>query len=100
VNKLELSKLLTLVSAFDSRTVGPDTVEAWYPIMEPIDAIAAADAVRAHFESSDKYLMPAHIIGLVKSKRRQLLPSDVSFYCEHHWPVGECVKCGEGYEAD
>ena len=96
MNKTEVAKLLTLVSAFDSRTVGIDTVEAWYPILEDVKVDEAVTVVRNHFATSTAYLMPAHITaGVEKLSGPKKLASDISFYCQHHWPVGECPKCGD-----
>jgi hypothetical protein len=95
VNKTEVAKLLTLVSAFDSRTVGIDTVEAWFPIMQGIDVDQAVTVVRNHFATSTAYLMPAHITaGVEKLSGPRKLSSDVSLYCkEHGWPIDDCPKC-------
>jgi len=96
MNKTEVAQLLTLVSAFDSRTVGIDTVEAWHPILADVNVTEAATVVRNHFATSTNYLMPAHIIdGLKQLSGPKRLQSDVSFYCEHHWPTGDCERCKE-----
>ncbi|WP_281640524.1 hypothetical protein [Aurantimicrobium minutum] len=97
MNKTEVAKLLTLVSAFDSRTVGVDTVEAWFPILEGISAEHALTAVRNHFATSTAYMMPAHITtGVEKLSGPRKLASDVSFYCpKHGWPANSCDRCEE-----
>lgn len=97
MNKTEVAKLLTLVSAFDSRTVGVDTVEAWFPILADVKVDDAVTVVRNHFATSTAYLMPAHIIDGTKSlKGPRKLASDASFYCKQHgWPIDDCPKCGE-----
>lgn len=101
MNKTDVAKLLTLVSAFDSRTVGIDTVEAWFPILEKIDAQQAVTVVRNHFATSTDYFMPAHITtGVERLSGPRKLASDASFYCpEHGWPKNECQKC-EGDDND
>lgn len=97
MKKAEVAKLLTLISAFDSRTVGIDTVEAWFPIVQDVTPQDAVTAVRNHFATSTEYLMPAHVVAGAKALAGpRKLASDISFYCEHHWPVGECPKCKEG----
>lgn len=61
MNKLELAQLLTIASAVDNRTVAPETVEAWHPIIGHLDYGIAVEAVQLHFAESDKYLLPAHV---------------------------------------
>lgn len=87
----EVAKLLTLVSTFDSRTVGIDTVEAWHSILEPVDYQTAVEAVRKHFATSTAYLMPAHITAIARARGLRLV-SDSSVYCVHNYPVLECEK--------
>lgn len=97
MNKTEVAKLLTLVSTFDSRTVGIDTVEAWHSILVDVDLQDAVTVVRNHFATSTDYLMPAHIVTASRrmSKRPKLV-SDASLYCNVHWlPRRACERCGE-----
>ena len=61
MNKLELAQLLTIASAVDNRTVAPETVNAWHPIVGHLDYEIAVEAVQLHFAESDKYLLPAHV---------------------------------------
>jgi len=97
VNKTEVAQLLTLVSAFDSRTVGIDTVEAWYPILEDVNVNDAVTVMRNHFATSTAYFMPAHITaGVEKLSGPKKLASDVSFFCtDHGHPVNACPRCEE-----
>lgn len=59
MNKLELSQLLTVVSGFDNRTVTPDIVEIWFPVLQDIDYTVAVEAVQVHYRDSTEWLMPA-----------------------------------------
>ena len=96
MTRAEVAKLLTLVSTFDSRTVGIDTVEAWFTILGDVDAEQAATVVRNHFATSTSYLMPAHIIsGVSRLSGPRLLGSDRRMYCIHNYPHRECPKCEE-----
>lgn len=96
MNKTEVAQLLTLVSMFDSRTVGVETVEAWYTILEPFKLDDAVTAVRNHFATQTTYLMPAHVVAGCKSMRGLKLASDASYYCKQHgWPVDDCPRCAE-----
>lgn len=96
MRKAEVAKLLTLVSTFDSRTVGIDTVEAWHTILEHVDATEAATVVRNHFATTTDYLMPAHIVaGVRRLSGPRRLSSDASMYCIHNYPHIDCPKCGD-----
>lgn len=97
MNKSEVAKLLTLVSTFDSRTVGIDTVEAWHTILADVDLQDAVTAVRNHFATSTDYMMPAHIVTASRRlAKRPKLVSDASLYCNVHWlPKRACERCGE-----
>ncbi len=96
MNKTEVAQLLTLVSMFDSRTVGVETVEAWHTILEPFKLDDAVTAVRNHFATQTTYLMPAHVVAGCKSMRGLKLASDASYYCKAHgWPVEDCPRCAE-----
>ena len=81
------------MSTFDSRSVGVETVEAWWPILADVDVQEAVTVVRNHFATTTDYLMPAHILGGVKrlSGPRRLV-SDRSMFCIHHYPVAECER--------
>ena len=73
MNKLELAQLLTIASAIDNRTVSPETVEVWHPIVAHIEFDIAVEAVQLHFKESDKYLLPAHVVaGARRVQERRL----------------------------
>lgn len=59
MNKLELSQLLTVASGIDNRTVTPDVVEIWFPILQDIDYDVAVEAMQMHYRESTDWLMPA-----------------------------------------
>jgi hypothetical protein len=63
MNKLEVSQLLTLASAYDNRTVKPEQVLAWHALVENIDLDVAGEALKMHFAESDKYLQPYHLVA-------------------------------------
>jgi hypothetical protein len=73
MNKTEVAKLLTMASAIDNRTVGVETVEAWYMVMGDLDFDDATTAMFTHFRSSTDYLTPRQIILGVEAidKQRQ-----------------------------
>jgi len=73
VNKFELAQLLTIASAIDNRTVSPETVNVWHPIVGHIGFDIAVEAVQLHFGESDKYLLPAHVVaGARRVQERRL----------------------------
>lgn len=63
MNKVEVAKLLTRASAVDNRHVTPETVEAWFEVLEGVRYDASVEAVNEHFKTSTEYLLPAHIIS-------------------------------------
>jgi hypothetical protein len=62
MDKLEVACLLTLASMVDNRTVEPETVEAWYEIVNDISFDVAREAMVGHRRESTDYLMPVHIV--------------------------------------
>lgn len=95
MNKAEVAKLLTLVSTYDNRTVGVETVEAWHLLLQDVEVSVAIDATLRHFESSREYFMPVHVLDGAKAARGpKALGSDSSGYCKVHWyPLVDCPKC-------
>lgn len=69
MNKTEVAQLLTVASMVDNRTVAPETVEMWFPLVYDIDYDTAVTAVQMHFRESDKYLLPVHVRENVKRIR-------------------------------
>lgn len=66
MNKLELSKLLTIASLVDNRTVTPETVEAWHAAIGHLGYNDSVDALNVHRRDSTEYLQPAHITAGVR----------------------------------
>jgi hypothetical protein len=62
VNKTEVAKLLTMASAIDNRTVGTETVEAWFMVIGDLDFDDATTVMFDHFRNSNEYLTPRQII--------------------------------------
>jgi len=61
MDKLEVAKLLTIVSTVDNRKVAEETVLGWYELIGDIDYDVALEAVRMHQKESAEWLMPAHV---------------------------------------
>lgn len=94
-----MAKLLTVAASYDNRVVARETITAWYQLLQGYSYEEAVAALLRHFESSTEYLMPAHIISGIRSKRGyRALSSHVAFYCTDHWyPSSECPKCEEKF---
>lgn len=76
MNKTEVAKLLTIASSIDNRNVNEVAVEGWYAVLHPLPFEDCARAVKAHFEDSTEYLMPAHVRAGVKRIREARSPSN------------------------
>lgn len=61
MTKTEVAQLLTLISAFDKRTVGQGDVEAWHLIVKDLEPDDCAAAVEHHYKTSRDWLMPADV---------------------------------------
>jgi len=66
LNRLEVAKLLTEVSAIDNRIVDEGRVEAWYPIIKNYDYKDAVEALAGWFQKYDGYLSPRGLIAEIK----------------------------------
>lgn len=75
MNKTEVAKLLTIASSIDNRNVNEVAVEGWYAVLHSLPFEDCARAVKAHFEDSTEYLMPAHVKAGVKRIKAERNPS-------------------------
>lgn len=71
----EIVDLLSVISVYDNRRADDMAVMAWSTIAESEKWTLeeAVTAVHRYFAQSDKWLMPAHVAGLVKETRRAKL---------------------------
>jgi len=69
----EVQDLLVEASAFDGRMVNEDVVAAWQRILRNVRADQAVQAMRHHFATEDRRLMPVHIVQGVKKIRAELM---------------------------
>lgn len=69
----EAALLLAKMTAYDRRTVGQPDVEAWADAMTraSIDLADAVECVAQHFQETNDWLMPNHIIERVRLIRRR-----------------------------
>lgn len=65
MKKSEVAKLLVYVQSAERRSA-PDElwVEVWHETLGDLDYSVAMSAVRAHYASSSRSIMPADILGL------------------------------------
>lgn len=73
MNLKEVQDLLLAVSTFDGRPVNEDIVGSWHTVLWNVQYEQAMEAMRQHFSTSDRRLMPVHIIQGVKKIRAELL---------------------------
>lgn len=71
MNMTETSKLLTIASLIDNRAVSPELVQVWQGLLDDIEFQDAVAAVKEHYRTSTKWLMPAHLRELVTAARRE-----------------------------
>lgn len=72
MNQIEVGKLLARASAVDGRIVTEETIVAWWELLRDVSYDDAVAGMMAHYQKSEKYLMPAHILNNVK-------PSDADY---------------------
>jgi hypothetical protein len=75
MTKSETAKLLTLIAAFDRRTIGDTDVEAWHLVLADLTAEDCAEAVRQHFTENTTWLMPAEVRRLATAAARRRIGS-------------------------
>jgi len=62
MNEPEAFQLLTLASARDGRTVTQSVAKVWAQDLARVELRDAVEAVSLHYQRSDKWLMPSHVI--------------------------------------
>ena len=58
----QVGLILGSASQFDNRTVTPEMIVAWLPLLAGLDYADAQAAVADHYAHSTQWLMPKHII--------------------------------------
>lgn len=75
MNLAETSDLLAFIARCDNRRVDDSTVVAWHSIVGEVPLADALASARAHFRTSDVYLMPVHVVSganeIDRDRRRQ-----------------------------
>jgi len=59
----DITDLLGLCAQYDGRELGDDTAAAWLLLLEDIPAADAASAIREHYRTDRRWIMPADIVA-------------------------------------
>lgn len=73
MTRKEAATLLTLIAAYDRRTLGESDVYAWADALDDIRYVDAVDVVKAHYRNSREWLMPADVRAAVRALRDKRL---------------------------
>lgn len=71
MDKVEIAKLLTQISAIDNRQIDEARVEMWHTVLGGHDYEDAIEALPLFFQKSDEYLSPRRLIVEIKNVREQ-----------------------------
>lgn len=71
MNLPETARLLTMIAAFNNRTIGEADVIAWQSVLPDVPLEDAEEAVRRHYAENTEWLMPAHVRRLVRDIRTE-----------------------------
>jgi hypothetical protein len=66
MNLSQTAKLLSMIAAFNNRTIGEADVAAWQSVLPDVELPDAEEAVRRHYAENTEWLMPAHVRHLVR----------------------------------
>ena len=69
----ETGELLALISAYDNRNFNKETTAAWYDLLSPYTLAEAKHAAKKHYAESRDWLMPADVLRIIKTERRNRL---------------------------
>ena len=65
----EATALLAVAAAFDNRKPDADAAKAWSVALDGYPFVDCRDAIVAHYRKTTDWLMPAHVLELVKRVR-------------------------------
>lgn len=69
----EAGEVMELISIYDNRRVTTEVSTAWYDLIYPYTLDEAKYAVKKHYNESNEWLMPAHIVRIIKAERKARL---------------------------
>lgn len=76
MTRSQTAQVLAAIQCYDHRQVGESDVAAWHAVIGEYEFADCMAAVTAHFRESDKWMMPAHVVGYVKAQRRRAAELD------------------------
>jgi len=98
----EVAQLLTLAALIDNRTVTPETVVMWHGIIGHLQYADAAAALHQHYDQSTEWLMPAHVVAIVRERSKAATraltmspeaPPECADGAHRRLPDGTCLYC-------
>lgn len=70
MNRPEAARLLTIITAYDRRTLGDTDVYAWQRALDDLPLADAEEAVHEHYRESKEWLMPSDVRnGVIRIQR-------------------------------
>jgi hypothetical protein len=85
----EASALLAVAAAFDNRKPDPDAAMAWSLALTGLPFIDCRNAIVDHYRRTTEWLMPAHVLELVKRVRDKRI-------ADHSAELTPPPECREG----
>ncbi len=83
MTRTEVAAMLAACSALDGRVVTDDTVSAWHDVLGGLPLDRAVPAVREHYRTETRRLMPADVVRLARQAPSEREPtSGVWIACE------------------
>lgn len=73
MNLSETGEALALASEYDNRHFTKETSAAWWELLNPYTLDEAKHAIRKHYNESREWLMPADVLRIIKTERRNRL---------------------------
>lgn len=73
MNRSETAVLLGIAAAYDQRTVGESDVMAWQELLGDVRAADAVQAVKDHYSTETRRVMPVDVLNGVRRIRKDRL---------------------------
>lgn len=89
MNRSEVAILLGVAAAYDQRTVGEADVVAWHELLGDQSAADAVQAVKNHYATETRRVMPVDVISGVKRIRADRLERNPMPEPDPNMPVGD-----------
>lgn len=71
MKKAQVVDLLSVVVEFYPRQVTAETVKAWHAVLADVPFDEALAALREHVRSSTEWVLPAHLLAIVRDRRAE-----------------------------